>query len=93
MRHERGKNEWRDLAVADSGGAVVLELEAKALYSFDVTNEGRRRDRRGIKPRDLLADHGTEVTRLRPAAARGETCFLLCGGMHAHATYRAEMVT
>ena len=73
------KPENHDLAVLDNTGVAVLELEAKALYSFDALVEGRRRDARGgmLQPTHRLTRHREAVERLGPAAARGETCFVL----------------
>src|SRR5258707_10122798 len=48
--------ELRDLAVLDGNDTTVLELEAKAIYSFDVLDEGRRRAIRGDKASDIRAD-------------------------------------
>jgi hypothetical protein len=61
----------RDLAVLDPDGAAVVELEAKAMYSFNVIN----------RPDELLKGerwHGGDASKLQAAmAARGDACFLL----------------
>jgi hypothetical protein len=65
---DRGKPEIRDLAVFDRAGNPVVELEAKAMYSFDVI----------AAPAVFLHDerwHGGDMARLRPAVARGEAGF------------------
>jgi hypothetical protein len=68
--------EWlkrRDLAVLDQGGAAAVQLEAKALYGFDVLSCRRRASfLTGMK-----FGHGKDVVSLRPAVADGQACFLL----------------
>lgn len=72
------RKELRDLSALDTAGYPQMELEAKALYTFDVVLEGNRRDRGGAKPSHILVKWFDDaVRRLRPAADRGEACFVL----------------
>jgi hypothetical protein len=79
-RHgERGlfvAREWRerrDLAVLDTAGNPVVQLEAKALYGFDVSNQ-RTRTAFLTGTRFGLAK---DAASLAAPAASGQACFLL----------------
>jgi len=75
----------RDLAVLDAKGAAVVELEAKAMYSFNVIN----------RPDELLTGeewHGGDFKKLHAAIAREEACFLLSLVTHLMARVPDELL-
>jgi hypothetical protein len=76
----------RDITVLDRTNTATLELEAKAMYSFDV-----------IDSRDVFlkgeAWHGGDAKKLQAAVARGEACFLLSLVTHLMAHVPDELLS
>lgn len=69
--------EWlpghRDLVVIDAAGGPLMELEAKALYSFDAASPTKRAQfLTGNK-----SSHGRDVAKLTASVAAGTPSFLL----------------